>query len=172
MKNVDGYLIHKFTHYILSKNKNKVKYCGWPVYLRDINFRGIQASIIFMTINCIVFYGLYKNIKFYLKEKFDWEDSLNFFIAAGVSQFLSMILAFPLENIKTTMQSSKFNYYSLFSYYKNLIIGKPLNIVLTNIKNEYSGFFSHLILSVVYESITLSIYESLMKMKNKNKYEY
>jgi hypothetical protein len=164
-KGVDIYFEDKFSHNKLAKKRKRNAKYGLNGYLRDISFRGLQAAIIFVTINSIVFYGLYKNIKFFLKEKFGWEGSVNFFMAAGISQLFAMMIAFPLENIKTRMQASNFNYNSLFSYYKNLIYGKPLDVVISNIKNEYSGFVSHLILYVVYESITFGIYETLMKLK-------
>jgi hypothetical protein len=127
-------------------------------------FKGIQAATVFVVINSLIFYGLYKNMKAYLKDKFGLDGFLNFFIASGFAQFVAMLFAFPLENIKTRMQASNFTYDSFYKYYKNLFVNKPLHVIKENIKIEYSGFVSHLVLYVVYEAVSFGIYESMMKL--------
>jgi hypothetical protein len=134
-------------------------------YLGDLHFRGIQPAMVFVVLNSIVFYGSYKNLKYFLKEYLGIDGFFNFFTAAAIAQLMAMIFAFPLENIKTRMQASNFSYDSLFKYYRKLIKGKPLNVIVSNLKNEYSGFVSHLLLYVVYESVTFGIYETMMKLK-------
>ena len=134
-----------------------------------LNYRGIQSASIYVIINSIIFYGLYKNIKFYLKENLHITGFLNFFISAGIAQFVSMIFAFPMENIKTRMQASNFQYDSFFNYYKKIIVGRSYKGIFFNLKREYSGFFSHLVLYVLYESVTFSIYECCIKFLHKEK---
>ena len=121
--------------------------------------------MVFLVFNSAIFYGSYKNIKFYLKEKLKIEGFMNFFLSAGISQFIAMLFAFPLENMKTRMQASNFNYETILKYYYNLVkTRKQRNKSLKDLmKIEYSGFFSHLLLYVVYESVTFGIYESMVK---------
>jgi hypothetical protein len=167
-KDLNYFFDRKFLHFQRGKQLKRQRTLNQKSlgnYLGDLHFRGIQAAMVFVVINSIVFYGLYKNLKHFFKESLGIEGFPNFFISAGISQFAAMIFAFPLENIKTRMQASNFSYDSLFKYYRKLIKGKPMNIVASNIKNEYSGFVSHLLLYVVYESVTFGIYESMMKLK-------
>lgn len=134
-------------------------------YMSDLKFRGIQAAMVFVTLNSILFYGLYKNVKHYLKEKLCITGFLNFFLSAAFAQLIAMTFAFPLENIKTRMQASTFTYDSFYKYYKKLIVNNPWSVIYKNMKEEYSGFVSHLVLYVVYESLTFGIYETMMKME-------
>jgi hypothetical protein len=165
-KDINYYFEKKFSHHEVGgiKRKRKIAQTTLGLYLGDFHFRGIQAAMMFIVLNSIIFFGLYKNVKNYLKEKFNLHGFNNFFLAAAFSQFWAMLVAFPLENIKTRMQASNFNYDSLYKYYKKLIVGKSYNHIYLNLKNEYSGFVSHLVLFVVYESVTYAIYESLMKL--------
>lgn len=175
LKDVNYFFDKKFSHFKNNKQVNRKRNLGQKtlgIYLGDFHFRGLQAAMVFVTINSIVFFGLYKNVKSFLKEKFGLEGFSNFFLSAAFAQFFAMVLAFPLENIKTRMQASNFHYDSFYKYYKKLIKGKPWPTIYANFKHEYSGFVSHLVLYVVYESVTYAIYESLMKfqmLKNKNK---
>jgi hypothetical protein len=126
--------------------------------------KGVQAAMGSTVVGNLIFYGLYKNIKNWLKENLHIEGFFNFFISAGIAQSIAMIFYFPLENIKTRMQASNFNYDSFYIYYKKLLKGKPLHVKINNMKAEYSGFSSNLLLYVVFESVTFSIYESIMKL--------
>lgn len=161
-----NYLFEKtFTHFD-SSHKRKRKHASGTLsyYLQDFKLRGIQASILYVVFNSIIFYGLYKNLKYYLNETFGISGFFNFFIAAGISQFFGMLFAFPLENLKTRMQASNFNYDSLVKYYRKVFFVRRRDTLFKNIRNEYSGFNSHLLLYVVYESVTFAIYESLMRI--------
>ena len=134
------------------------------------SFRGIQAAFIYLTFNSIIFFGMYKKVKSYLQKNYQIEGFANFFISAGLSQFCAMIFVFPLENLKTRIQVTNFKYNSLFEYYYKLFSrekGKP-NKILKKIKTEYSGFFSHLALYVIYEAFVFAIYESMIKYFKKN----
>jgi hypothetical protein len=170
LKDVNFFFEKQFMHFRQAKQikrKRNIAQKSLGHYLGEFHFRGIQAAMVFVTINSIIFYGLYKNLKYFLKEKFGFSGFFNFFMSAGIAQFVAMVFAFPLENIKTRMQASNFHYDSFFKYYKKLIKGKPWSIVFNNIKNEYSGFVSHLLLYVVYESVTFGIYETIMKYYSK-----
>lgn len=165
-KDVNYFFDKKFSHFKqIIKRKRNISQKSLGHYLGDLHPIGLQAAIVFITINSVVFYGLYKNLKFYLKEKFGINGFSNFFLAAGIGQLVAMSVSFPLENIKTRMQAGNFSYDSFFKYYKKLIKGKSLVVILQNIKIEYSGFYSHLILYVVYESLTFAIYETIMDLK-------
>lgn len=170
VKDVNFFFEKKFLHFRQNKQikrKRNLAQKSLGHYLGDFHFRGIQAAMVFVIINSIIFYGIYKNLKIYLKEKFNVTGFFNFFVSAAVAQFVAMVFAFPLENIKTRMQASNFHYDSFFKYYRKLIKGKPWRVVMSNFKNEYSGFVSHLLLYVVYESVTFGIYESIMKFYSK-----
>ena len=170
VKDVNFFFEKKFMHFKHGKQikrKRNIAQKSLGHYLGEFHFKGIQAAMVFVTINSIIFYGLYKNLKFYLQEKFGFSGFFNFFLSAGLAQFVAMVFAFPLENIKTRMQASNFHYDSFFKYYKKLIKGKPWSVVFNNLKNEYSGFVSHLLLYVIYESVTFGIYESIMKYYTK-----
>jgi hypothetical protein len=170
-RDINYFFDKKFLHFNTNRQvKRQLTQKSFGSYIGELHFRGIQAAMVAVVINGILFYGLYKNLKHWLKDYCHIDGFFNFFISAGIAQFVGMIFAFPLENIKTRMQASNFSYDSLFKYYKKLIKGKPLNVKLSNIKNEYSGFVSHLILYVIYESVTFAIYESIMKMKYFKKY--
>jgi hypothetical protein len=167
-KDINYFFDKTFLHFKknkLFKRHRHLNQKSLGTYLGDLHFRGLQAAMVFVVINSILFYGLYKNLKHFIKENFNIDGFFNFFLAAGIAQFVAMVFAFPLENIKTRMQASNFSYDSLFKYYKKLIKGKPMNVIVSNFKNEYSGFVSHLLLYVVYESVTFGIYESMMKLK-------
>jgi hypothetical protein len=163
------YFEKKFLHFSETKQVKRIRTTSLGNYLGDLHFRGLQATMVFVVINSTLFYGFYKNIKAFLSEKLNIKGFPNFFLSAAISQFIAMLFAFPLENIKTRMQASNFSYDSFFKYYKKLFKGKPTNVIYKNIKIEYSGFVSHLLLYVVYESVTFAIYESIMKMKYFNK---
>lgn len=168
IKDVNYYFDKKFSHFKQTKQTKRKRNIGQKSlghYLGDLHFRGIQAAMVFVVINSIIFYGLYKNLKYFFKEKFGLEGFNNFFFSAAIAQLVAMIFAFPLENIKTRMQASNFNYDSFFKYYQKLFKGKPWSTIFANFKNEYSGFVSHLVLYVVYESVTFAIYETLLKLR-------
>ncbi len=172
-RDINYFFDKKFLHFKTNRQVKRqltLNQKSFGNYFNDLQLRGIQPAMVAVVINGILFYGLYKNMKHWLKDYCHIEGFFNFFISAAIAQFVGMIFAFPLENIKTRMQASNFSYDSLFKYYKKLIKGKPLDVKLGNIKNEYSGFVSHLILYVVYESVTFAIYESIMKMKYFKKY--
>jgi hypothetical protein len=163
LRDVNYFFEKKFSHFKQFKRKRNLGQKSLAHYLGDFHFRGIQAAMTFVIINSVFFYGLYKNLKYYLKDKFNITGFANFFLSAGIAQFVAMVFAFPLENIKTRMQASNFHYDSFFKYYKKLIKGKPWGVVYSNFKNEYSGFVSHLVLYVIFEAVTFSIYETIVK---------
>jgi hypothetical protein len=171
-RDINYFFDKKFLHFNTNRKVKRqlLNQKSFGHYFNDLQLRGIQAAMVAVVINGIIFYGLYKNLKYWLKDNLKIDGFFNFFISAGIAQLVAMIFAFPLENIKTRMQASTFSYDSLFKYYKKLIKGKPLNVKISNIKNEYSGFVSHLLLYVIYESVTFAIYESIMKMKYFKKY--
>jgi hypothetical protein len=167
-KHINYFFDKKFSHFNQNKKLKRIRNTGLKTlgpYLREFHLKGIQAAMVFATINSFVFYGLYKNLKYFFKDKLGLDGFSNFFLSAATAQFFAMVVAFPLENMKTRMQASNFNYESFYKYYSNIIRGKPWPVISANLKNEYSGFISHLILYVVYESLTFSIYETLMKIK-------
>jgi hypothetical protein len=177
LRDVNYFFKKKFSHFEQNKQvkrKRSLKQKNLGHFISEFHFRGIQSAMVFVVINSIFFYGFYKNVKSFLREKFNIHGFANFFISAGIAQGIALIFAFPLESVKTRMQASSFTYDSFYLYYKKLIKGKPLNVIYSNFQNEYSGFFSHLVLYVVYESVTFGIYESMMKIKmfNKNKEEF
>ena len=131
-------------------------------------YKGIQSGVIYLTFNSLFFYALYKNLKYELREKCGIVGFSNFFLSAGLAQLIAMTFSFPMENIKTRMQASNFNYDSISGYYKKLVIKKPMNVVLANVKKEYSGFFSHLTLYAIFEAFAFSTYETIMEYMNKN----
>lgn len=135
-------------------NKRKVKKSLLGHYISS--FKGIQPGVLYLTLNSLFFYSLYKNIKSELK-KYHIEGFINFFIAAGISQLIAMTFSFPLENIKTRMQASSFTYDSIMVYYKKVFLKGNM---ISKIKLEYSGFFGHLFLYVIFEAFSFSIYES------------
>jgi hypothetical protein len=156
-----------FDKEVLHKTNRQVKpiHHKTPSYYTNLlNLKGIQAAIGSTLVGGMVFYGLYKNIKYWIKENLHIDGFFNFFVSAGIAQFISMIFYFPLENIKKRMQASSFNYDSFYIYYKKLLKGHPIRVKINNIKTEYSGFSSNLLLYVVFESVTFSIYESIMKL--------
>jgi hypothetical protein len=143
-------------------------------FRNKLELRGIQSAMVFLVFNSAIFYGLYKNLKNFLSEKFHIVGFSNFFLSAGLAQFVAMMIAFPLENMKTRMQASNFHYESIYKYYyKMLVVKRRLEkkTLLDVLKLEYSGFFSHLLLYVIYESITFGIYESLICKLSKDPHE-
>ena len=171
---INNFFNKKFVHYIPTHPiKKKKKYSikkSLGNLFNNINLKGIQPALIFLVFNSAIFYGLYKNIKYFLREKLNIEGFMNFFLSAGISQFFAMLIAFPLENMKTRMQASNFNYETITKHYMNLLKTRKKNnkTIKDLIKIEYSGFFSHLLLYVVYESITFGIYEYLIKYLHDN----
>lgn len=132
------------------------------------NYKGIQSGVIYLVFNSILFYAIYKEIKSYMKNYYHIEGFINFFTAAGIAQLIAMTFSFPLENLKTRMQASSFNYDTIVNYYKKLIVKKPYSVIKANLRKEYSGFFSHLTLYVIFEAFIFGIYESMMDYMNKN----
>lgn len=175
LNEINKYFNKKFVHFKPTATPKKRKELNFKKsinnFISKFQMRGIQSAMVFLVFNSALFYGSYKNIKFYLKEKFKIEGFMNFFLSAGISQFIAMLFAFPLENMKTRMQASNFNYETIIKYYYNLIkTRKHRNKSLKDLlKIEYSGFFSHLLLYVVYESVTFGIYESMIKFLAKRK---
>lgn len=173
---INYYFNKKFVHFKpqATQPKKKRKEMNFKksigTFFQKLQLRGIQSAMVFLVINSILFYGCYKNIKFYLKEKLNIEGFYNFFLSAGLSQFFALSVAFPLENMKTRMQASNFNYETILKYYYNIFRNrKQKNKTIKDlIKIEYSGFFSHLLLYVVYESVTFGIYESMIKYLSKS----
>lgn len=169
LNEINHYFNKKFVHFKPTTTPKKRKNLNFKKsinnFISKFQLRGIQSAMVFLVFNSAIFYGSYKNIKFYLKEKLNIEGFMNFFLSAGISQFIAMLFAFPLENMKTRMQASNFNYETILKYYYNLIkTRKQRNKSLKDLlKIEYSGFFSHLLLYVVYESVTFGIYESMIK---------
>jgi len=165
----------KFIHFKPTTTPKKRKTLNFKKSVNNLiskfQLRGIQSAMVFLVFNSAIFYGSYKNIKFYLKEKLNIKGFMNFSLSAGISQFIAMLFAFPLENMKTRMQASNFNYETILKYYYNIIkTRKQRNKSLKDlVKIEYSGFFSHLLLYVVYESVTFGIYESMIKYLAKKK---
>jgi hypothetical protein len=174
---INYYFNKKFIHFKPVSTPKKRKDINFKKsisnFLSKFQLRGIQSAMVFLVFNSAIFYGSYKNIKFYLKEKLHLEGFINFSLSAAIAQFIAMLVAFPLENMKTRMQASNFNYETISKYYYNIInTRKQRNKSLKDlIKIEYSGFFSHLLLYVVYESVTFGIYESLIKYLSKEKNE-
>jgi len=175
LNEINIYFNKKFVHFKPTATPKKRKELNFKKsinnFISKIQMRGIQSAMVFLVFNSAIFYGSYKNLKYYLKEKLHINGFMNFFLSAGLSQFIAMLFAFPLENMKTRMQASNFNYETILKYYYNLIKTrkhkkKSLKDLL---KIEYSGFFSHLLLYVVYESVTFGIYESMMKYLSKRK---
>lgn len=153
-KEIDSFFKTRFLYQFTVKSR-QVQKLRLGAYMKS--YRGIQSAIIFLTLNSILFYGIYKNLKHWLKSNLNIEGFGNFFIAAAVAQAVAMTFSFPLENLKTRMQASSFNYDSLIKYYTR-------RIAKGRIKKEYSGFISHLILYVVYEAITFGVYETAMEL--------
>lgn len=149
------------------KSKRKIKQSLFSHYITT--YKGIQAGVLYLTFNSVFFYGLYKNLKHTIKDKFHIEGFLNFFLAAGLAQTVAMTFSFPFENLKTRMQASNFTYDTLTGYYKKLIGSKNMNVIKHNIMKEYSGFFSHLILYVLFEALTFGTYESVVAYLQSNK---
>lgn len=169
LNEINHYFSKKFIHFkptITAKKRKSLTFKkSINNFISKFQLRGIQSAMVFLVFNSAIFYGSYKNIKYYLKEKLKIEGFMNFFLSAGISQFIAMLFAFPLENMKTRMQASNFNYESIIKHYYNLIKTRNLrNKTLKDLlKIEYSGFFSHLLLYVVYESVTFGIYETMIK---------
>ena len=139
-----------------------------------ISYKGIQPGVYCLFLNSVFFYGAYKNLKQYFKEKLGIEGFFNFFLSAGLSQFIAMCFAFPFENLKTRMQASEFTYEkSILKYYKDSIFKGKLGFsnFCKRIKIEYSGFISHLVLYVIYEAFTFGIYEYIIKLMKSQNYE-
>jgi hypothetical protein len=175
VKNIDYFFNKKFVLFKSSFSpKKKTSTFDLDNSLKEfrnkIELRGIQSAMVFLVFNSAIFYGLYKNLKNFLNEKLHIEGFANFFISAGLAQFFAMMAAFPLENMKTRMQASNFHYESIYKYYYKMFVVKrrlEKKNLLDVLKLEYSGFFSHLLLYVIYESVTFGIYESLInKLSN------
>jgi len=174
VKNIDYYFnkkYNKFKSSISPKQKTTFDLKNSIRMMKNkIELRGIQSALVFLVFNSAVFYGLYKNLKKFLSEKLHIEGFANFFLSAGLAQFAAMMAAFPLENMKTRMQASNFHYESIYKYYYKIIVnrGQQKKTLFGVFKKEYSGFFSHLLLYVIYESVTFGIYESMIKSLSKD----
>ena len=142
-------------------------------FKNKIELRGIQSAMVFLVFNSAIFYGLYKNLKKFLSEKLHIEGFSNFFLSAGLAQFAAMMVAFPLENMKTRMQASNFHYESIYKYYYKLISRRKMQkkTLFDVLRLEYSGFFSHLLLYVMYESVTFGIYETMINKLSKDPHQ-
>jgi hypothetical protein len=82
-KDVNYYFDKKYSHFKENKKVKRKRNLGQKSlghYLGEFHFRGIQAAMVFVTINSIIFYGLYKNLKQFLKEKFGLNGFSNFFL--------------------------------------------------------------------------------------------
>lgn len=158
----------------LFKNKfiyNKIKTTPgkYQSIFQSLNsYQGINSAIMYLTLNSIFFYGLYKNLKHKLSEDYNIHGFVNFFVSAAFAQLVAMTFSFPLENLKTRIQVSTFKYSTIIEYYQDLFIKNKKLKLHQKIKKEYSGFFSHLGLYVLYEAFTFGIYESLIEYFKKH----
>ena len=162
-------LLFKGKYLFDQKSSRKREYKRTLMKNYQNSYRGIQSAFVYLTFNSILFYGCYKNFKRFLSEQLNIHGFLNFATSAAVAQVIAMSFSFPLEVMKTRMQVSSKTYTTLIGYYKNLIVKKPYKEAVNNIKKEYSGFSSHLLLYVVYEALTFGVYESLIDYFRDNK---
>jgi hypothetical protein len=177
IKDLDYYFNRKYVLFKSSHPRKKKHGFDLENSLKEmrnkIELRGIQSAMIFLVFNSAIFYGLYKNLKHFFSDKLNINGFSNFFLSAGLAQFAAMMVAFPLENMKTRMQASNFHYESISKYYYKMVRDRKIKkkTLLDVLRLEYSGFFSHLLLYVKYEAITFGIYESMINMLSKDQHE-
>ena len=132
--------------------------------------KGISAGF-YGSIACgFIYFSLYKTLKTYMFQKFDGKlhSSLIFLTAAFFSEWVTLLVYYPFDMIKSRLQTSNKRY-----KYKNLLHAFRKEITENGILSLYKGGSSYLIMFATMISWQFCIYESLIKyLKNKYLEEY